>query len=260
MLIDDIAFVGGINFSEEHLRSYGPQSKQDYAVGARRAGSAGRAAAAGRPAAAAGGGAGRRRHRGPGRCRDNAVHRQDIERAYRLGIRTARREITIACAYFFPGYRLLRDLRAAVRRGVVVRLLLQGRPDLVLGGWAARALHGYLLRGGVSIYEYQERALHAKVAVIDEAWSTVGSSNLDPLSLFLNLEANLAVQNEAFTAELRGSLEQLIRLHSREIPAEGRHPGVFRQLRRASLAFHLLRRSAVDRRLAAGRMEAFPSR
>jgi cardiolipin synthase len=174
--------------------------------------------------------------------RDENGHHQDIEHAYRLGILSARRDITIACAYFFPGFRLLRALRRAARRGVSVRLILQGRPDLIVGGWAAQALHAYLLRGGVRIFEYRERPLHAKVAVIDDDWSTVGSSNLDPLSLFLNLEANIAVADQGFTAELRASLERLIREHCREVPGEeGRRPGLFRQFL-GVLAFHMLRR------------------
>ena len=78
--------------------------------------------------------------------------------------------------------------------------------------------------------------------MIDEDWSTVGSSNLDPLSLYLNLEANIALQDQAFTAVLRDSLERLLREHCREVPPEsGRHPGLFQQLL-GVLAFHLLRR------------------
>lgn len=94
----------------------------------------------------------------------------------------------IANAYFFPGYRLLRDLRRAARRGVQVDLILQGRPDQPWVRSASELLYSYLVRAGVRVHEYRERPLHAKVAVIDDHWATVGSSNLDPTSLGLKLE------------------------------------------------------------------------
>ncbi|MFP3615462.1 phospholipase D-like domain-containing protein, partial [Paraburkholderia sp. SIMBA_050] len=122
--------------------------------------------------------------------RDNHAHRTDIERYYRAGLRSARHDVLIANAYFFPGYRLLRDLANAARRGVRVRLLLQGEPDMLVAQLAASMLYDYLIDAGVEIFEYCRRPLHAKVACVDDDWSTIGSSNLDPLSLALNLEAN----------------------------------------------------------------------
>lgn len=258
-----LGFIGGINFSHDHNRDFGEFSKQDYAVevagpvvadlhrlvvanlppqpGARRrrwwhrrtvmpptvpipaAGSAGAALA----------------------VRDNSRRRNGIEHVYRLGIRAARGRIIIANAYFFPGYRLLRDLRRAARRGVRVQLILQGRPDMRYVRWAAKTLHDYLLRGGVEIYEYRERPLHAKVAVIDDDWVTIGSSNLDPLSLFLNLEANLVIRDRPLADALRASLQRLIDEHSIAIPAEAaRRPTLLRQLL-SYLAYHISRRLPV---------------
>ena len=100
--------------------------------------------------------------------RDNLRHRRDIERAYLAGIRTARREILIANAYFFPGMRFRRALIAAAQRGVQVTLLLQARVEYRLLHYASRALYGQLLAGGVTIEEYHRSFLHAKVAVVDE--------------------------------------------------------------------------------------------
>jgi cardiolipin synthase len=105
---------------------------------------------------------------------------------------------------------LLRDLRNAARRGVKVTLILQGEPDMPIAKLAARILYSYLLRAGVSIHEYCERPLHGKVALADDHWSTVGSSNLDPLSLSLNLEANLFVRDPGFAADLRQRLQRLL--------------------------------------------------
>src|SRR5690606_37234668 len=132
--------------------------------------------------------------------RDNGRHRNDIEQHYLAAIRSARSEILIANAYFFPGYRLLRELRNAARRGVRVGLVLQGEPDMPMVRAASKLLYDYLLSAGVEIHEYCQRPLHGKVAIVDEDWSTVGSSNLDPLSLSLNLEANVVIRDRAFNA------------------------------------------------------------
>lgn len=229
VVIDDReAFVGGINYSLDHLRKHGPQSKQDYAVqlegpivshfrelvlallqsrelpGNRpwwrsrvQPMSPARARSGGVPALAT--------------WRDNDRHKDDIELHYRAAIRQAEYEILIANAYFFPGYRLVRELRLAARRGVKVRLVMQGgAADKAIATWAARSLYRYLARAGVHIYEYCERPLHGKVAVIDEVWSTVGSSNLDPSSLSLNHEANVIVWDRDFARELKANLERLI--------------------------------------------------
>jgi cardiolipin synthase len=228
------AFVGGINYSIDHLVEDGPLGKQDYAVevegplvgqiqafcrasldgpqparvlwlqrwramrdthGSRDDGGA----------AAAHGGA-----RAAFVTRDNRGNRTDIERHYRAAVRIARERVLIANAYFFPGYRLLRDLRRAARRGVQVDLILQDRVDMPWAQRASRLLYGYLMRAGVRVHEYHERPLHAKVAVVDDDWATVGSSNLDPTSLGLNLEANVVVRDEAFASQLRARIEHLM--------------------------------------------------
>lgn len=138
--------------------------------------------------------------------RDNFRHRSDIEDAYLEAIRGARKEVIIANAYFFPGARFRLSLRAAAARGVRVVLLLQGRVEYALLHYASRALYGSLLDAGVEILEYHKSFLHAKVAVIDRRWSTVGSSNIDPFSLMLAREANIVVDDLRFAQELRRSL------------------------------------------------------
>jgi len=138
--------------------------------------------------------------------RDNFRHRADIEDAYLEAIRGAHKEVIIANAYFFPGARFRHALRAAAARGVRVVLLLQGRIEYVLLHYASRALYGSLLDAGVEIYEYHKSFLHAKVAVVDRRWATVGSSNIDPFSLMLAREANVVVDDLQFAHELRRSL------------------------------------------------------
>jgi cardiolipin synthase len=251
------AFVGGINYSADHLADFGPAAKQDYAIEIegpivdtiRRFARA--ALRIGQPPRRWL----RRRHeeaRNAGLprvgtaqamfvTRDNRDHRTDIERHYRAAIRLARDQVTIANAYFFPGYRLLREMRRAARRGVDVRLILQGEPDMAIVKRAASLLYNHLLRAGVKIYEYTERPLHGKVATIDDAWATVGSSNLDPLSLSLNLEANVMILDHRFNRDLTARLDLLIRNSCRLIEAtELPHSNRWLMLR-SFFVFHFLR-------------------
>ena len=140
--------------------------------------------------------------------RDNLRHRSDIEDAYLGLIGAARSEIVLANAYFFPGIRFRRALISAAQRGVRVVLLLQGRVEYLLLHYASRALYGTLLHAGVEIHEYHKSFMHAKVAVIDSRWATVGSSNIDPFSLMLAREANVFVDDPRFAQELRLSLQR----------------------------------------------------
>ena len=152
--------------------------------------------------------------------RDNIRHRRDIENAYLAAISEARQSILIANAYFLPGRRFRRALNDAVKRGVSVSILLQGRVEYRLLHYATQALYGKLLNSGVRIFEYQRSFLHAKVAVIDDVWATVGSSNIDPFSLLLAKEANLLVQDNSFATQLRSSLEQAMQNDSTELPPQ----------------------------------------
>ena len=142
--------------------------------------------------------------------RDNVRNRARIEKTYLRAIGSARHEVIIANAYFVPGRKLRKALLMAARRGVRVRLLLQGRYEYFMQYHAARPVYGPLLEAGVEIHEYAPSFLHAKVAVVDalgdRPWATVGSSNLDPLSLLLAREANVVVEDTAFARDLRQRL------------------------------------------------------
>ncbi len=151
--------------------------------------------------------------------RDNLRRRFDIEESYLDAMRAARREILIANAYFLPGRRFRRTLIEAARGGVQVKLLLQGMVEYRLQHAATRALYGTLLDAGVEIHEYQPSHLHAKVAVIDGHWATVGSSNIDPFSLLLAREANVVIKDEMFANELKNRLELALSNQSRRIEA-----------------------------------------
>jgi cardiolipin synthase A/B len=152
--------------------------------------------------------------------RDNLRHRRDIERAYLAALRTSRREIIIATAYFFPGVRFRRALLSAAARGVKVTLLLQARVEFRLLHHASRALYGQLLAAGVAIQEYHRSFLHAKVAVVDGQWATVGSSNIDPYSFLMAREANVFVRDPVFASGLRAELAKMIEEGSRPVPPQ----------------------------------------
>lgn len=149
--------------------------------------------------------------------RDNLRNRHSIERAYRKAIGRARQEVIIANAYFLPGGKLRRALMRAARRGVRVTLLLQGKYEYFMQYHAARPVYGALLAAGVEIHEYSTSFLHAKVAVVDGHWATVGSSNLDPLSLLLAREANIVVEDKAFAGELSARLREAVARHGQRI-------------------------------------------
>ena len=139
--------------------------------------------------------------------RDNLRFRRTIEKVYLHFIHQAERDIIIANAYFLPGGRLRRALKQAAKRGVRVRLLLQGRVEYRLQSHATRWIYDQFLRAGVEILEYMPSHLHGKVAVMDDV-ATVGSSNLDPFSLLLAREANVVVQDPVFVEQLRQSLRR----------------------------------------------------
>lgn len=163
--------------------------------------------------------------------RDNLRNRSSIERAYRKAIGKARRDIIIANAYFLPGGKLRRALIGAARRGVRVTLLLQGRYEYFMQYHAARPVYGALLAAGVEIHEYEAGFLHAKVAVVDGHWATVGSSNLDPLSLLLAREANVVIEDKAFAGQLAGILREAMVSHGRRMePADYSHRPIGQRL------------------------------
>lgn len=140
--------------------------------------------------------------------RDNLRHHNDIQQAYLDAITAAHSEIMIANAYFLPGRIFRQALIGAARRGVRVVLMLPGRMDHPLLMYGTQFMYDEFLEAGIEIYEYHASFMHAKVAVIDNEWSTVGSSNLDPFSLWLAREANLVVRDRGFAARLRASLQR----------------------------------------------------
>lgn len=229
----EIAFVGGINIIDDRKPTDDMPPRYDYAVSvvgplvdvirlsARRRWSKtawhnfrkgpGRGIALPAPTATGG------HMRAAFLVRDNIRHRRDIEVAYLRAIDQAKSEIILANAYFLPGFNFRHALINAAGRGVRVVLLTQGRVEYLLQHYATRALYGHFLDAGIEIYEYRKSFLHAKVAVIDGHWATVGSSNLDPFSLLLSHEANVVVDDEEFSATLAQSLKRTMEADGQQI-------------------------------------------
>ena len=119
----------------------------------------------------------------------------------------AEKSIWVSTPYFVPNRRMQQGLVAAARRGVDVQVLVPGKNDVRLVRWASHAAYARLLEGGVRIFEYAPRVLHAKTAVVDGTWAMVGTSNLDYRSFFLNYEVNLFSRQQGLCDELAADFE-----------------------------------------------------
>lgn len=141
--------------------------------------------------------------------RDNLRNRHTIQRAYLRALGHAHNAVLLANPYFAPGRKMRRALESAAGRGVDVTLLL-GVGQFRMQDAVARSFYPKLLKSGVHIVEYHKTQLHAKVAVVDDEWATVGSSNYDGLSLFVNQEANVIIKDAEFARGLRRHIERAV--------------------------------------------------
>lgn len=247
----EVAYIGGINFGADHLPEKDPMGKQDYAVRV-----SGPIVDDIRSAAkylllehqaiqelpeltSASPEAGKAKILMA--IRDNNTHPTDIEDQYLLAIRSATSRLMIANAYFFPSYRIWHELVNASRREVKVTLILQGQPDRPWTRNLSSSLYSRLLSMGVRIFEYKERPLHGKIAIVDHEWTTVGSSNLDPISLSLNLEANLFIRDAKLNQEVYEHLVDIIDNHSQEVTPELAAKGHWWRAPLMVASFHFLR-------------------
>jgi cardiolipin synthase len=144
-------------------------------------------------------------------CRNDWVKgREEIWRSYYRLFKNARQSITIMCSYFLPGSIFRRQLKLAVRRGVKVKVILAGLSDVKLAKHAERYLYRWMLRNRIEIYEYQPAVLHAKMAVADERFFTIGSYNINDISAYASIELNLEIKSKEFVQRVSGELEEII--------------------------------------------------
>jgi cardiolipin synthase len=138
--------------------------------------------------------------------RDNLRNRRTIQKSYLQALGNARNSAWLANPYFAPNRKMRDALSAAARRGVKVTLLL-GVGQFAVQDAVAQSYYPQLLKSGVRIFEYRKTQLHGKVAVVDDQWATVGSANYDGLSLFVNQEANIVINDATFARSLREHIE-----------------------------------------------------
>jgi cardiolipin synthase len=127
-------------------------------------------------------------------------------RIYKMLLKAIRRAsdtIYISAAFFVPTRRFRRLLRVAAFKGVKVIVLVPEHSDFWLADWVCLSYAAKLLKAGVRIFRYRPTVLHNKTVVIDDAWATVGSSNMDALSFFRNRESNLIITNKDAIAEMK---------------------------------------------------------
>lgn len=141
--------------------------------------------------------------------RDNLHNRHTIQKAYLKALGGARKSALLANPYFAPGRKLRDGLASAAARGIDVTLLI-GVGQFRVQDAVAKSFYPRLLRSGVKIVEYRKTQLHAKVGVIDDEWATVGSSNWDGFSLFVNQEANVVIKEHGFAQSLREHIESAV--------------------------------------------------
>lgn len=134
-----------------------------------------------------------------------------IRSAYRAAIASASSEILIATPYFVPGPRIMRSLLRAAQRGVHISILLPAISDVPLVRLLGRSYYTTLLRAGIEIYELGQDVLHAKVMVIDEIRTVIGSANLDQRSFHRNYEINSIIDSPSFGAQVIGSFRDDLR-------------------------------------------------
>ena len=166
------------------------------------------------------------------RRNDWVRRKNEISATYIEMFRNAQSHITIMCSYFLPGKIIRKLLRKASKRGVKIKIITAGPSDVMLSKYAERWMYDWLLRNDISLYEYQPTVLHAKVALCDSKWLTIGSYNINNISAYASIELNLDIRDTVFTKEMEQRMEKIIETECIPITKEqlSRSKNVFRQL------------------------------
>jgi cardiolipin synthase A/B len=144
------------------------------------------------------------------RRNDWVRRKNEISSTYIQMFRNAKSHITIVCSYFLPGRIIRKLLQNAAKRGVKIRIVTAGKSDIALAKSAERWLYDWLLRNNITLYEYQPTVLHAKLAIADGEWLTLGSYNVNNLSAYASIEINVDIQNKNFVAAAEETVENII--------------------------------------------------
>ncbi len=161
------------------------------------------------------------------RVNDWVRYKNQIWKSYFELFNHASKSIIIMCSYFLPGWELMRRLSKAAKRGVKIKIILAGQSDVWVAKNAERYLYSWMLKNNIEIYEYQPSVLHAKIAVADGHWVTVGSYNINNISAHASLEVNLDVRNKLFAQQVQQQLEKIINENCIQITKENYAAGGF---------------------------------
>lgn len=165
------------------------------------------------------------------RRNDWVRRKNEISSTYIELFRNAQSHITIMCSYFLPGKIIRRLLRNAAKRGVQIKVITAGPSDITISKNAERWMYDWLIRNNIELYEYQPSVLHAKVAVCDEEWFTIGSYNLNNISAYASIELNLDVKDTSVAGEMKQILDGIIKTDCIHITKEAliQSKNIFRQ-------------------------------
>ncbi|MBK5285330.1 MAG: hypothetical protein JJE25_07985, partial [Bacteroidia bacterium] len=153
------------------------------------------------------------------RVRENdwILRRFQIMASYRKAIAGSKDSLTIFGAYFLPGFRFLYRLRKAAQRGVKIRIVVPAHSDSAIGNTARHYIYSFLLKNNIALYEYTRTMLHAKVCVADNIWSAIGSYDLNNLSAYSNIEANVEILDSKFAIQFQSEMNSIIEKDCKQI-------------------------------------------
>ena len=167
------------------------------------------------------------------RRNDWIKNKNEIWRSYFELFNHAEKSVIIMCSYFLPGMELLKRLSKAAKRGVQIKIILAGPSDVMIAKYAERYLYNRLLKNDIALYEYQPNVLHAKLAITDGHWVTLGSYNINNISALASIEVNLDVRNKVFAHKVQQQMEEIIEQDCTRITSETHklNSGFFERLR-----------------------------
>jgi cardiolipin synthase len=154
------------------------------------------------------------------RRNDWIKNKNEIWRSYFELFNHANKSVIIMCSYFLPGKELLKRLSKAAKRDVQIKIILAGPSDVMIAKYAERYLYSQLLKNNIEIYEYQPNVLHAKLAITDGHWVTLGSYNINNISALASIEVNLEVRNKVFAHKVQEQIEEIIERDCTRITSE----------------------------------------
>lgn len=154
------------------------------------------------------------------RINDWVRRKKEITNSYLEMFRRSKDSIYMISSYFLPGNLLRKNIAAAAKRGVKIKVIVAGISDVALAKYAERYMYGWFLRHGIEIWEYQRKVLHAKLSTYDGQWVTIGSYNVNNISAYASVELNVDIYNEGFAHDVERRLKRIMALECVQITPE----------------------------------------